>query len=341
MTKLSHYYAINWLKTSQDHFDLVFGVIKIFTMNKTQYIVCIKLILALKNKMNNIELLSDNIRDRLRYIEFSLLYKGEISRSDIMSKFNVKEATATRDIKSYSDLSNNKNCFFDSKTKKNRIKETFQQLYNLTDEEALFWLKQETYPNQSSFITYRFKRLSLPEQKALAPITTAIMNKLVVQIKYLSLNQGRETIRKIIPHSIMDDGLRTYIRAYDRVRENFITFSTSRIIESECLPEYQIEPIETQDKDTEWNEFIDLIIIPHPKLLHKNIIEYEYKMIRGELKCTVRKAVAGYFLFAWSVDCSIGDIYLDHQTHHLYLKNIEQLKNIESIKKLAPKKTFL
>jgi hypothetical protein len=286
--------------------------------------------------MNNVNDLIKNSSNRLRYIEFCLIYKGEVSRSDIVSKFDIKQASATRDLMQYSEDSHGRNLYFDSKTKKHLIRDdTFIPMYDISDSEALYWLKVECSPSENEVLAYRFKRMNLPSQKELSPIVRGIIGKRCVSIGYFSLNSGKKTERVIVPHSIFDDGLRLYIRAYDRKREAFLDLSASRIFEASLL-DAKPDINELKKNDNEWNKEVELVIIPHPALRHKEIIEYEYKMIRGELRVKIKASTAGYFLRTWNIDCSF-DAELPENVYHLHLSNIKSLSNISSINKLAPK----
>ena len=285
--------------------------------------------------MNNINDLIKNTINRMRYIEFCLIYKGEVSRSDLIRKFGIKEASATRDLKQYMDDTNSKNAHFDSRLKKHLILDkTFVPLFKITDEEALFWLKVESFSTTNEFLTYRFKRLSLPGQNVLAPISRAIINNKCVKIEYMSLNSGKGADRVVIPHAIFDDGLRIYIRVFDRKRNKFLDFSASRVVNAKLLEE---EPKESEMKknDDEWNKIIDLSLVPHPKIDHKEVVEYEYKMIREKLKVSIRSSLAGYFLRVWNVDCS-SHATLPHKTYHLYFENRKEFEENSNIKLLAP-----
>ena len=42
-------------------------------------------------------------RERLFHIDFKLYFLGTVSRNDIVSRFGIKEAAATRDISLYKD----------------------------------------------------------------------------------------------------------------------------------------------------------------------------------------------------------------------------------------------
>lgn len=265
--------------------------------------------------------LFQKLSDRLRYIEFSLLYKGAITRADLVTKFNISDASATRAIKEYIDFSGQKNACFNSETKANEITSDFSPLYNIAEEEALYWLQLENAPQRNSALIENFPYINIPDNRSLAPIIQGIMHQKCVSIRYLSLSSESERTRIIVPHSLFNDGLKLYIRLFDRDRKCFLDFSPSRIISASLLDESpQIH--EKIAYDTLWNDIVNLHLIPHPKFTKKQaeIIAYEYQMIRRQRIIPIRKALINYFLRAWYVDCS-KDAILDPNHYHLWLEN--------------------
>ncbi|HBB6707065.1 TPA: WYL domain-containing protein [Serratia marcescens] len=246
-----------------------------------------------------------------------------------MDTFGIKEASATRDLNQYIELTNEKNSFFDKKSKKHVIRdETFSPHFELTDIDALCWLKAEKVDKSEQYYTYRCQRINLPSQREFAPITRAITQKSKVEIEYLSVDNGISK-RIITPHSLFDDGLKIYIRAFDSNRKKFLNFSPSRVVSSKLLDSKPGVGEKIED-DEKWNLFIELDIVPHPAIKVKETIEYEYKMIRGMLKIKVREATAGFFLRSWNVDCSPGAT-LSPKVYHLHLNNVKNFDGSEML----------
>ncbi|EPG0591905.1 hypothetical protein ACSWZC_003394 [Proteus mirabilis] len=280
--------------------------------------------------------------ERAMYIEYSLLFKGYASRGDLMDAFGIPAPTATRDLLDYNSDTNNENCEFDEKTKTHKIKKTFKKKYpNTTEQNIQDWLKKEKIYSVDDNVTYRFGRINSPSWFDLIPLIRAMFNKTACEVDYFTLDKGL-TRRYVMPHSLMDDGLKMYVRLYDienteNKKGHFKTFALSRIKNTKpylMLTESMKDGF--KNNDNEWNELVDLILQPHPNLEHKETIEYEYRMSRGEKKIKVRSACAGYFLISWNVDCSDYS-NLDCKKYPLCLKNLSDVKHIPSIKFLAPK----
>lgn len=153
--------------------------------------------------------------ERSMYIEYSLLFKGYASRSDLMDAFGVPAPTATRDLLEYSSDTDGNNCEFDEKTKTHKIKASFKKIYwNKWTKHTRLVKREKIYSNDDN-VTYRFGRINSPSWFDLIPLIRAMFNKTACKIEYYTLDKGL-TCRYVMPHSLMDDGLKMYIRLYDK-----------------------------------------------------------------------------------------------------------------------------
>lgn len=100
--------------------------------------------------------------------------------------------------------------------------------------------------------------------------------------------------REIVPFSLVDNGLRWHVRAYDRKRSRFTDFVITRITNPAKAANTIVEDHELQSSDNQWNRIMELKIVAHPKLQHKETIELDYGMRDSVLDVNVRAAVAGY-----------------------------------------------
>ena len=106
-----------------------------------------------------------------------------------------------------------------------------------------------------------------------------------------------------MPHSIVDNGQRWHVRAFDRKSQSFRDFVLTRI--SKVTVKAEPETHECIDCDEEWGRLISLEIVPHPKnIKYATAIELDYAMEEGVLTLEVRAAMAGYLLRRWNVDCT-------------------------------------
>jgi len=178
------------------------------------------------------------MKERLSFIEFLLRFKGSASRADLIERFGIKESAATKDFKAYRTLAGN-NLSLDQKTKHYLLNENnFSPLFSLEVRTALSKLRKPSTA-QAIGLTQMDgfscpPRLSLPKLDVLAAITRGIATESKIEIQYFSPKSGEST-RVIVPHAIVDNGLRWHIRAFDRKRMKFSDFVLTRCTSAKIL----------------------------------------------------------------------------------------------------------
>ena len=183
----------------------------------------------------HVESLSHAQRERLAYIDFRLYFFGEIGRPDLMERFGVAPAGATRDLALYREIAP-QNITFDSSNKIYRIGQAFSALFGHAAPRVLSALAlgfgdgaggpdqslQPLLPCESP------AALSSPKMEVLAPVCRAIHARRPVAIRYHSMSSG-ESERVIVPFALVDTGLRWHVRAFDRKSGEFRDFVVTRI----------------------------------------------------------------------------------------------------------------
>jgi hypothetical protein len=289
-----------------------------------------------QNSQDQLANISQAQRERLFHIDFKLYFLGSVNRTDLVSRFGIKEAAASRDLSLYKDLAP-KNIEYDTKAKTYIQRDGFSPLFEYSGSQTLAALLHgfgdDFVGTQKPIVTCEAPtQLNYPNIQTLAFITRAIHNSQVLKIQYRSLSSGLSE-REIVPFALIDNGLRWHVRGYDRARSRFADFVVNRIeapqLISEGIPEEQ-----TKAADNQWNRIVELHIVPHPKLKHPETIEAEYVMNSGLLNLSVRAALAGYVLRKWNVDCS-KEHTLAGPEYHLWLKNTPTLYGVDNLS-LAP-----
>lgn len=285
-----------------------------------------------RNAQLKLQDISQAQQERLFHIDFKLRFLGSISRNDLVNRFGIKAAAATRDISLYKDLAP-KNLIYDTKFKTYIESENFKPLFEYQSSQALTALcsglgDDYVSSQQPSILAEAPTQLSSPNIAKLAEITKAISQKKALKIEHCSLSSGH-TQTEIIPFALIDCGLRWHVRAYDRSQSLFTNFVLNRILKTKPH-EAQIAENETKESDIQWNRIVEMHIVPHPCLEHPETIETEYSMSSGMLKIQVRAAVAGYLLRHWNVDCSESHS-LSGPEVHLWLKNPQTLYGVENL----------
>ncbi len=283
-----------------------------------------------------VESLSHAQRERLAYIDFRLYFFGEIGRPDLIERFGVAPAGATRDLALYREIAP-QNITFDGSNKIYRIGQAFSPLFDHASQRvvsalALGFGHGVTGATQPLLPCESPTALSNPRMDVLAPVCRAIHAKRPVAIRYHSMSSG-ESERVIVPFALVDTGLRWHVRAFDRKSGEFRDFVVTRI-EAPTLLDEEPQAFERPDNDIQWTRIVELDLVPHPRLERPEIIRMDYGMTDGSIRMRVRAAVAGYMLLRWSVDCS-PDHRLKEEQYRLWLSDPLALYGVENAK-LAP-----
>ena len=271
-------------------------------------------------------------QDRLRHIELRLRFLGEVRRPDVMLRFGIQSAAASRDLAVYRDLAP-QNIEFDSRSKGYLLGSAFSPLFPTSADQALAWLAEQLgdaiAPSSESLLPCLMpSRLSHPDLDVLACITRAIHLQQVLDIRYHSISSGASQ-RQIVPFALLDTGLRWHVRAFDRKSNEFRDFVLTRIqapkVQAECTPQRHEAP----EHDAQWARIVELDLVPHPAQPRPEITRMDYGLHDGPLRLKLRAAIAGYVLRKWSVDCS-PDHRLQGPEYRLWLKDHLSLYGVET-----------
>jgi len=276
-------------------------------------------------------------RDRLAFVELRLRFLGEIRRHDLVARFGIQAAAATRDLGQYKELGP-RNLDYDTKGKVYVRGEWFRPVFDFPAERVLTWLSQGFGDGEPlrlrSLVACEGSILSTNlDLEMLSVLTRAIHKKSAVEISYRALSSGLTT-REIVPFALADNGQRWHVRGYDRRSGDFRDFVLTRIADARLLAG-PLKEHETADQDIQWNRIAEIELVPHPaNVQHPDTIEAEYGMENGVLRMRVRAAMAGYLMRRWNVDCT-EDHSLKGAEFHLWLRNRQALYGVTNLV-LAP-----
>lgn len=276
--------------------------------------------------------LSQSQRERLAYIEFRLYFLGEARRQDLIRRFGVAPAVATRDFAQFREIFPN-NISFNGKTKSYVIGTDFLPTFNHVPERVLTALSQgfgdgESPVGEALLPCELPLALSRPSMAILAPIARAIHQQKAVRLKYQSHTSGPSK-REIVPFALVNDGLRWHVRLFDRKSQEFRDFVLTRMAETSIIEDSPVQKHELPSADIQWNRIVELDLVPHPNQKHPEVVNGDFGMTGGVLHIKVRAAVAGYVLRQWIVDCT-QDHSLKGQEYRLWLRNHLALYNVSS-----------
>src|ERR1035438_988319 len=206
---------------------------------------------------------SQKQRDRLAYIEFRLWFLGDACRRDLMERFGIAPAMATRDFTAYRELAP-ENIDFDGRRKVYVPSERFAPVFEHQPERVLSAISRGFGDGDdrqgASYLPCELPlRLNRPTLQELAVVTRAIHQRQVLRVKYHSLKRGAAD-REVVPHALVDSGLRWHARVFDRQSGEFRDLVLSRIEAALPVPDVEIHPHEVAQADKEWNRQVDLAL---------------------------------------------------------------------------------
>lgn len=271
-------------------------------------------------------------RERLAFVELRLRFLGEVRRADILERFGVQTAAATRDLALYRELAPD-NIAYDGSRKRYVPGPAFAPRLSLDPQRVLTWLTQDfgdgaPAPLRPCVAAEIPASLSYPDLDVLAAVTRAIHQGCALAVRYHSLSRGLSG-REILPFALIDTGLRWHVRAFDRASGTFRDFVLTRILEPRLLPESPTAEGERREQDIQWSRIVELELIPHPDQPRPEITALDFGLKDGVLRRRVRAACAGYFLRKWSVDCS-PDHRLHGPEYRLWLRDPLVLYGVEN-----------
>lgn len=290
-------------------------------------------VMAKPDRLSQIAQLPQATRDRIAHIDFTLLFKGEAVRADLVDRFSIAAAQATKDFTMYRGLAPG-NIEYDQKLKLHKRGEAFEPLFEYDVVRTLATISQGYGDGFTGKVTPPLAceapyHLNKPSLSIVAKVTEAIHKGKALCITYVSLSSG-ETTREIVPHTLVDNGLRWHVRGFDRKHNEFRDFVLTRIKAAVVLEGSTLSETELETQDRQWNRFVELELVPHPRIEHSEAIELDYGMKGGVMKVEIRAATAGYLLRLWNVDCSKA-AQLKTPEFHLWLKNYQTLYGVGNL----------
>ena len=271
-------------------------------------------------------------RDRLAFVELRVRFIGEIRRQDLVSRFGIQSAAASRDLALYKDLVPG-NIDYDSKGKSYILGPDFRSVFDFPPERVLSWLTQgfgdgEPMRLKAWVASESPSRLMHPDLGVLECVTRAIHQECPFAIEYHSISNGKAE-RQIVPFALIDNGLRWHVRAFDRKSQEFRDFVITRIMNPRVLKGEKPEAHEVSDHDIQWTRIVELELVPHPDQPRPEITVMDYGMQDGSLRMKLRAATACYILRKWSVDCSPDHNLRGHE-FRLWLKDPLSLYGVKN-----------
>lgn len=273
-------------------------------------------------------------RQRLQYIEVLAYYAGLVTRSDVARAFGLSDPAATKDLKLYNDLAPG-NLTYNHAVFGFIPTEAFSPVFaDLAPAAVLPVLASNLAAAGGSYgeaLIYGLPTanlplpMRLPGRQLLAHITRAIRGHRKLRVRYRSLSGREQQVERILePHTLVDNGLRWHVRAYNEEACDFRDFVLSRFEEAECLT----EPAESSAQyDEDWMEALVLKLVPHQGLeqAKRESLLLDYAAADGTIELEVRRALLGYVLQRLGVDTT-ADRRQNPQAFQLMLLNRDEIE---------------
>ena len=249
-------------------------------------------------------------QERLRFIERSLWWRGQVKRKDLRELFGISLAQASSDLQRYQET-NPTAARYDLKAKTYRGEPGMTCVYHapqLEDALSLFLpdhgeggLGRPSLAGSTSHRPEaRVAGVALPVRKATPSVERAafyaVWANLRLHLDYGSLSGRREKgWRHIVPRAFAHDGYRWHLRAWCEENGEFRDFVLSRIRETSWPAE---EAPADLPQDLEWETFDELVLAPNPVLTEqqKESVAWDFGMVDGLLRLRVRRAMKNYTL---------------------------------------------
>ena len=273
--------------------------------------------------------------NKLKVVDFLLMFTGKIQRQQLMDISGISIATASRTLTTYREHYPN-NIYYDIGQKSYVIADSFEPAFKHDVESSLRTLaygqRIETTHLESIGPKVSILAKPSPEIKVVATICQAIFRKKSIKLTYSSTNTGTRE-RNLSPHSIFESKKQWYFRALDSGDEKFKTFSFARtgvvIFCEQASSKVDIA------KDSEWYREVILTLGPHLKHPYPEALKLDLGLTdKPVVNIKTSAALAGFLLAEWGVDSS-EDASLDPYFFQYSLLNLHELETVSSMR-IAP-----
>ncbi|ANY81311.1 hypothetical protein BB934_26375 [Microvirga ossetica] len=241
---------------------------------------------------------------RLRWIEDTIHWTGQLRRRDLCAHFNISPQQASSDIGEYLNLVPG-NIRLSSEDKVYRQDEGYRPIF---EKDAARWVQESSTSLDPP--TIPIERISTPWQRAddgiIAAIIQSYSQKTPLSVLYQSLTSRDARRRTICPHRLVEDGNRLHARTWDYERNAFIDLVLTRMSDPE--PDQTLPWIDGA-ADRDWNERIDIDLEPNPSLSpgQADVVMREIGLPPKGGRISVRRAEALYLLEHLGIRSAVQD----------------------------------
>lgn len=250
-----------------------------------------------------------SVERRLGFIEERLFWLGAVNRTDLVRRFGVSMSQASADIARYLARAP-PHVVYDKKAKRYAASEAFRPV--LAPADAARFLGELRLVEAGMLgaadtmlgMVPPFDATPLPQRPidplVLRAVLSAMRGRAALDVAYQSMSRPRPERRIIEPHALAYDGFRWHARAFDRTSGEFRDFVLGRMAKPRSQGTAQSQPA----ADRDWQDFIELVIAPHPGLTpaQNKAIAIDYGIRGSSASLRVRRALLFYALKRLGLD---------------------------------------
>lgn len=229
---------------------------------------------------------------QFEFIELVLAYEGLLTNQRLREKFGISNVQASRILASYRKMYPHNISLFSGEGRGKYVPTArFTPEVATLNVDRYFRVAADTSALvQMEDVRQDFTHVD-PDKFRL--VHSAISKDSAVQILYRSMNHPEGQERVIHPRAFVFAGRRWHVRAFDEATGEHRDFNLARIWQVDSA----VKSVETPT-DSEWNEYVNLLLRPHPLLSPA-----QEQLIRDELfkgaagrSVTTRRALTKYVL---------------------------------------------
>ena len=251
-----------------------------------------------------------DLLQRYRFIEIIALWEGRLTTNHLCNAFGIGRQLASKLINTYNNEVGVNNLILDTKLKGYRPAESFSPVIcrGVIDEYLNLLSQYQTLDSNTTIVAAQNTQIEsiVPPLRQVnpdfvRPILEAARQKMRVEIQYTSLSQPEPRDRMIAPHTLVFNGYRWHVRAFCEESQSFKDFLLSRMTD---ISEITLKATKLESDDSAWNTFVDLVIVPDPRLsaAQRKVIENDFAMREGKLSINTRATLVSYYLQLLRID---------------------------------------
>lgn len=242
---------------------------------------------------------------RLRFIEDRLFWTGSLTSKDLTEVFGVHRSVASRDFRVYQEMAP-RNMLYDRSRRCFVAGRQFLPVFESpsVNRLAAHSVLGDRFPGSDPVFHWLPQIHRHIDSAVTRNVGECIRSEKDLLINYRSMMNPEGQERWISPMALVSDGYRWHTRAYCHLRNDYRDFVIGRIASADhTRPRDNILP-----DDEDWNEIVNLHIIPHPELTEaqQTLVRSDYKMETQGIVLSCRKSLLHYALIGMGLDKSFG-----------------------------------